>query len=114
MQPGFGQQPFVVVPLSPAGGSRMGLWIGLGGALVACVVAVVVVLVNVGGVGLGSASQGNSVCARAVRCCEMVAARSGTAGNCKNLGKLGVPDSVCEQTLSSMKDAARAQGKTCR
>ncbi len=114
MQPGFGQQqPFVAVPLSP-GGSRMGLWLGCGGGALACVVALVVVMVNVGGVGLGSASQGNSVCARAVRCCETVAAHKPSAANCKNLGKIGVPDSVCESTLNSMKDVARSEGKTCR
>jgi len=109
--PGYGpQQPFGITPLPR---SNMGMWIGLGGAVVGLVVAVVVVAVNVGGLGLGSASKGNGVCAQAVRCCEMVTAGKPSAANCKNLGKIGVPDAVCEQTLDSMRSAARSQGKTC-
>jgi hypothetical protein len=78
------------------------------------IVAVVVVLVNVGGAGLDRASEGESVCAQAIRCCEVVAAGNASAANCKNMGKLGVPKQVCESTLKSMSEAARAQGKTCR
>ena len=112
-QQGYGQQPFALAPLSPPG-SGMRLWLGLGGGLVGVIVAIVVVMVNVGGVGLGSAGEGNSVCARAVRCCTVVAAKNPSAANCKNLGKIGVPDAVCEQTLQSMKESARAMGKTCK
>jgi hypothetical protein len=100
------------LPRIPAG-ARIGMWIGIGGALVGVIVAVVVVLVNVGGVGLGSASEGTSVCAKAVRCCETAAAGNASAANCKNLGKIGVPDSVCQQSLESFQQAAKSRGHTC-
>jgi hypothetical protein len=108
-----GMVPLGAAPVVPAG-AKIGLWIGVGGALVGVIVAVIVVAVNVGGVGLGSASEGDSVCAQAVRCCEVVAGGNASAANCKNMGKLGVPSQVCESTLRSMKESAKAQGKTCR
>jgi hypothetical protein len=104
--------PIGGIPQTPAG-ARVGMWIGIGGALIGVVVAVVVVLVNVGGVGLGSASQGNGVCAQAVRCCEVAAGSNPSAANCKNLGKIGVPDSACKQSLDSFRQAAKSQGRTC-
>jgi hypothetical protein len=106
-------QGFGMMPLTPRGPGGMGMWIGIGGAIIGVIVAIVVVLVNVGGVGLGSASEGNSVCAQAVRCCAVVTGKNASSANCKNLGKIGVPDSVCESTLQSMKDSARSQGKKC-
>ncbi len=109
---GGGMTPFGASPVVPAG-AKIGLWIGVGGAVVGVLVAVIVVAVNVGGVGLGSASEGDSVCAQAVRCCEVVTAGNASAANCKNMGKLGVPSQVCESTLESMKASAKAQGKTC-
>jgi len=107
-----GMVPIGGLPRTPAG-ARVGMWIGIGGAVVGVVVAVVVVLVNVVGVGLGSASAGNSVCAQAVRCCEAAAGGSASAANCKNLGKIGVPASACEQSLESFREAAKAQGRSC-
>ena len=104
--------PIGGLPRTPAG-AKIGLWIGLAGGLIGIIVAVVVVLVNVGGVGLGSASEGNSVCAQAVRCCEVAAKGNASAANCKNLGKIGVPDSVCEQSLQSFRQAAKSEGRTC-
>lgn len=61
MQPGYPQMgmpmnQFAGVPPVPAG-AKIGLWLGIGGALVGVIVAVVVVLVNVGGVGLDSANE---------------------------------------------------------
>ncbi len=109
---GHGMMPIGGTPAMPAG-AKIGLWIGIGGALVGVIVAVVVVFVNVGGVGLGSASEGDGVCAQAVRCCEVVAAGKPSAANCKNLGKLGVPASACESSLKSFSDSAKTQGKTC-
>jgi len=113
-QPGYGggMTPLGAAPVVPAG-AKIGLWIGVGGALVGVIVAVIVVAVNVGGVGLGSASEGDSVCAQAVRCCEVVTGSNPSSANCKNMGKLGVPSQVCESTLKSMKESAKAQGKTC-
>jgi hypothetical protein len=110
-EPG-GMVPIGGVPRIP-GGAKVGMWIGIGGAVVGVIVAVVVVLVNVMGVGLGSASEGNSVCAQAVRCCEVAAGSNPSAANCKNLGKLGVPASACESSLKSFRDSAKAQGRTC-
>ena len=104
--------PFGPPPTVPAG-AKIGLWLGVGGAVVGLIVAVIVVLVNVGGAGLDSASEGDGVCAQAIRCCEVVAAGNASAANCKNMGKLGVPTNVCQQTLKSMQDSARALGKTC-
>jgi len=107
-----GMVPIGGVPRIPAG-ARVGMWIGIGGAVIGVIVAVVVVLVNVMGVGLGNASEGNSVCAQAVRCCEVAAGSNPSAANCKNLGKLGVPASACEQSLQSFRQSAKAQGRTC-
>ncbi|MGD0524630.1 MAG: hypothetical protein ABSE49_05785 [Polyangiaceae bacterium] len=100
------------LPPTPAG-AKIGMWIGIGGALVGVIVAVVVMAVNVGGVGLGSASEGSGVCAQAVRCCEVAAANSPSKANCKNLGKLGVPDSACQQSLDGFRQSAKAQGRSC-
>ena len=110
-EPGM-MRPIGGLPPTPAG-AKIGMWIGIGGAVVGVVVAVVVVLVNVGGVGLGSASEGSGVCARAVRCCEAAAAGNASAANCKNMGKIGVPDSVCQQSLESFQQAAKSRGRTC-
>lgn len=121
MAPGFGPPGMApgMVPLAPTpgvpAGAKVGLWIGIGGAVLGLVVTVVVVLVNVGGVGLGSADEGDSVCAQAVRCCEVATAQNpASQKNCKNMGKLGVPETVCTQTLQSMRDMAAAQGRTCK
>jgi hypothetical protein len=48
-----------------------------------------------------------------VRCCEAAAGNSPSAANCKNLGKIGVPDSACQQSLESFRQAAKSQGRTC-
>jgi hypothetical protein len=105
--------PIGGTPQIPAG-AKIGLWLGLGGALVGVVVAVVMVLVNVVGVGLDSASDGDGVCAQAIRCCEVAAQGNASAANCKNMGKVGVPESVCEQSLRSFSEMAKAKGKTCK
>lgn len=115
--PGYGAPGMVAFgpgPTVPAG-AKVGLWIGIGGAVVGVLVAVVVVLVNVVGVGLGEASEGDDVCAQAIRCCEVATASTPSSQkNCKNMGKLGVPKQVCEQTLESMRSMAQSQGKTCK
>jgi hypothetical protein len=36
-----------------------------------------------------------------------------SAANCKNLGKIGVPASACEQSLQSFRQAAKSEGRTC-
>jgi hypothetical protein len=119
MHPGMpgmhpGMVAFAPAPVVP-GGARVGLWIGVGGAILGVVVAVVVVLVNVVGVGLGGASEGDDVCAQAVRCCEVATASTPSSQrNCKNMGKLGVPKQACTQTLEAMRSMAAAQGKTCK
>lgn len=95
-------------------GAKIGMWVGIGGALLGVMVAVAVVMVNVDGVGLDSAGEGDSVCARAVRCCEAAAGTNASAANCKNLGKIGVPASACEQSLQSFREAASMQGRSCK
>ena len=107
-----GMVPFGGVPAIPAR-AKVGLWIGVGGALLGVLVAIVMVMVNVVGVGLGSAGTGDGVCAQAVRCCEAAAGKNGSAEHCKNLGKIGVPVSACEQSLQSFREAARVQGRSC-
>lgn len=111
------QQPGMIgiggAPKLPAS-AKLGLWIGIGSAVFAMVVVVIVVLVNVGGVGLGSATEGDGTCAQAARCCEVITAGGASAANCKNLGKIGVPASACEQSLESFREMAKAQGRTCR
>ncbi len=118
-QPGYGapggyaapqMQAVAGVPKMPKG-AKIGLVIGIIGALVGVGVGVVVVLVNVLGVGLGDATAGDSVCARAARCCEAI---GGPPDACKNHAKMGVPDSACEMALDGYERAAKAQGKTCQ
>ncbi len=120
MAPGFGPPgaaPMVRFAPTPAvpGGAKVGLWLGIGGALVGIVVAIVAVAVNVMGVGLDSAAEGDGICAQAVRCCEIATVGNPSSQkNCKNMGKLGVPTEACTQTLEAMRDVAKAQGRTCQ
>jgi len=107
-----GTMPLGGMPAIPAR-AKVGLWIGVGGAVLGVMVAIVMVMVNVVGVGLGSAGTGDGVCAQAVRCCEAAAGKNGSAEHCKNLGKIGVPVSACEQSLQSFREAARVQGRSC-
>lgn len=60
--------------------------------------------------------EATGVCGEAVACCEKVAEKSGNTAskeNCKNLKKVGVPDSVCKTSLDGFKKSAEAQGITC-
>jgi hypothetical protein len=100
--------------------AKIGLVIGLIGAVVGVGVAVVVVAINVLGVGSSFAStsaggdeasaSGGGVCAQAQRCCEAIGAPPDA---CNNFGRIGVPDSVCSSALDGYKQAASAQGKSC-
>jgi hypothetical protein len=101
-------------------GAKIGLVIGLLGAVVGVGVAVVVVAVNVLGasnVALASGdepgsevSESTGVCSQAARCCETIGA---PATACKNFEKAGMPDSACKSALDGYTKAAAAQGKTC-
>lgn len=109
--PGMGAMvPIQGVPGMPKA-AKIGLIIGVLGAVVGIGVAVVVVAVNVLGVGTGDASEGSGVCAQAARCCEAI---GGPATACQNYGRVGVPDSACQTALDGYKTAAQAQGKTCQ
>jgi hypothetical protein len=110
----------VPVPITPVPmarqkfpmGAIIGLVIGLGGAAV----AVYVVMVNVGGFGLGSTTETDSICGKAAACCEKISEASGnkdSAQNCKNLRKLGVPDEACKTSLEGFKKSAEALKVTC-
>ncbi|MCL2011925.1 MAG: hypothetical protein FWG75_03955 [Cystobacterineae bacterium] len=94
-------------------GAKMGLWIGVGGAILGVGVAAVVVAVNVFGVGLNSASakEGNSICARTIRCCELV--RGADDSSCKNFNKIGVTEQICEPFLKANETFAAMKGLTC-
>ena len=108
--------PMTAIPVAGGGfkmplGAIIGLVIGLGGAAF----AVYVVMVNVGGVGLGSKDVGG-VCGQAVACCEKVAEAAknpDSAKNCENLKKIGVTDEVCQSALDGFKASAKALKVTC-
>ena len=113
--PGFGAPGMVPIGGAPAipGSAKLGMWIGIGGAIVGVLVAIVVVAVNVDGVGLDSAREGNGVCAQAIRCCEIATAGNASQANCKNLGKVGVPEHACVQMLEANREMAKLQGRSC-
>lgn len=102
--------PIQGVPGMPKG-AKIGLIIGLLGAVIGIGAAVVVVAVNVLGVGTGDATEGSGVCAQAARCCQTI---GGPAAACENYGRVGVPDSACQTALEGYKTAAQAQGKSCQ
>lgn len=83
---------------------------GLIGAVVGIGVAVVVVAINVLGVGGSTGGNGSEVCTQAARCCEAI---GGPAAACQNYGRVGVPDSACRTALDGYRSAASAQGKSC-
>jgi hypothetical protein len=109
-----GQLIPIMTPSVPAG-AKIGALVGIGGGLVGALVAVVVVAVNVDGIGLDSDSkrEGDSICAQAIRCCELTA-QGDAIKNCKNMGKMGVPEQACKSMLEGSKSFAKMQGKTCR
>jgi len=107
--PGMGMVPIQGVPGMPKG-AKIGLIIGILGAVVGIGVAVVAVAVNVLDLGIGDATEGSGVCAQAARCCQTI---GGPAAACENYGRVGVPDSACQTALEGYKTAAQAQGKTC-
>ncbi len=93
----------------------LGAIIGLVAAAVGVGVAIYVSMVNVGGFGLDS-KEATGVCGQAVMCCEKVTEKSGNAEskeNCKNLKKVGVPESACQTSLDGFKKSAEALGITC-
>jgi hypothetical protein len=113
-QPGAGYAPVAMqavqgVPAMPKG-AKIGLIIGLIGAVVGIGVAVVVVAITVFDVGSDSTASGSGACARAARCCETI---GGPAAACKNYGRVGVPESACQTALDGYQTAASAQGKSC-
>lgn len=104
----------VGVPIVRAGlptGAKIGLLLGVGGAIVGVLAAAVVVAINVGGFGLERQDDLSDVCGRAAACCKVVS--GDTAGSCNNLKKLGVPKSACESSLQGFQQSAQALGKTC-
>jgi hypothetical protein len=109
-----GQLIPIMTPSVPTG-AKIGAVLGVGGGLVGVIVAVVVVAVNVDGFGLGSSdkSEGDGVCAQAIRCCELTA-KGDALKNCRNLGKIGVPEQACASMLEASKGFASMQGKTCK
>lgn len=116
MQPGGmvpgGMVPVAGTPGMPAG-AKIGLVIGILGALVGIGAAVVVVVVNVldvGGGAVADATSGDGVCAQAARCCETI---GGPAEACKNYGRVAVPETACRQALEGYRTAASSQGKSC-
>jgi hypothetical protein len=105
-----GMIPVQGVPGMPKG-AKIGLIIGLLGAVGGIGVAVVVVAVNVLGVGTGDATEGDGLCAQAARCCVAI---GGPASACGNYGRIGVPETACQTALDGYKQAATAQGKSCQ
>lgn len=100
-----------VEPITMPAGAKVGLILGIAGAVVGVLVTITVVSVNVLGVGLPGEPDTSTVCGRAIACCEAIS--GATAESCKNLGKIGVPDQACESSLESFRRVAEAQGKTC-
>lgn len=92
---------------------RGGPSFGLAAAIIGLFVAAVVVAVNVFGVGIGT-SNGKEVCDRAAACCEKVKNELGNdSSSCKNMRKIGVPDSACHNMLDSMKKLGSTKDITC-
>ena len=92
-----------------------GIIIGIMGALVGVGVAMYVVFVNVGGVGLGAGAD-DGVCGQAAACCRTIQAKSGnaeTAETCDNLNKIGVPEEACRQSLDAFRKSAETLGVSC-
>lgn len=93
-------------------GAIVGLLIGLVGVGV----AVYVVMVNVGGVGLDSKPDTDTICGKAAACCEVIRKASPNAAGadtCKNFGKIGVPDAACQSAYDGFKKSAEALKVTC-
>lgn len=85
-------------------------------ALIGVAVAGYVVMVNVGGVGLDTDGSTGGVCGKAAACCQKIVDKSGAGANadtCKNLKKVGVPDSACQTALDGFKKSAEALKITC-
>ncbi|MCH9680768.1 MAG: hypothetical protein K0V04_04970 [Deltaproteobacteria bacterium] len=113
MGPGSAPGFTPVQPMQMPAGARVGMFVGIGAAIIGVLVTVAVVLVNVGGVGLDSEPDTSTVCGKAIACCETISASAGTSGNCKNLGKIGVPEQACQSSLEGFRQSAKAQGLTC-
>ncbi len=105
-----------IQPMQVPAGAKIGIIVGIG-SLIAVAVTMVVVMSNVptpSGIGPTTPTTSpDSVCGRAIACCETVAAGAGTAGNCKNLGQSGMTEEVCQTSLDAFARSAQAQGKTC-
>ncbi len=102
-----------VKPLRVPAGAKTGMILGLVGGGIGVLVAIVGVSVNVIGVGLDSEPDTSTVCGRAVACCQTVTEGGPAADNCKNLGKLGVPEHACQSSLEAFERSAEAKGLTC-
>ncbi len=102
-----------VQPMQMPAGAKVGLIIGIVGAVVGVLVTIAVVMVNVVGVGLDSEPDTSTVCGKAIACCEKASHGAAGSESCKNLGKMGVPDSACQSSLDGFRRAAEAQGRTC-
>lgn len=88
------------------------VWIVLG--LVGGLVSVGVVIAGaVGGTELSDQPDPSTVCRQAVACCQVVTSGTPGAENCKNFGKIGVPDEACRSSLDSFRQSAKTQGLRC-
>ncbi len=110
----------VPVPMTPVPMARQGFpkgaMIGLAIGLIGMGIGLYVVMVNVGGFGLGAKTETDSICGKAAACCEKVSEASknqGSAENCKNLRKIGVPDSACQSSYDAFKKSAESLKVTC-
>ncbi len=116
---GVGTSPVTggAMPVARTGmpaGAKMGLTIGLLGAVIGLGVAGYVVMVNVMGVGLDRPSV--TTCGRAAACCEAITRATGnsaSAANCRNTKKLGIPESVCQDMLDNFRRTAKQLNVTC-
>lgn len=75
--------------------------------------AITVALVNGFGVGISDVPDTSTVCGRAMACCQTVARTPSARENCRNFGKIGVPEEACQMQLDGLRRSARALGLSC-
>lgn len=120
--PGAAPGMIPVQPVTMPAGAKVGMVMGILGALVAVGVSVFVSM-GVGSTSSSTTTPGvtvpaaeaatsSEVCTKAVRCCEVVSGAN-AANSCGNLSQPGVPDHACQSSLDGFVRAAEAMGKTC-
>jgi hypothetical protein len=129
-----------VAPMTAPAGARIGMMIGIGSAVLGVGIAIAVAVGTMrgeagwdGGTDVeddssssksdddssssksddDSSSGASDICRKAAKCCEVISGQAGTAANCKNMLKSGMPESGCKTAYDGYKRAAKAMKKEC-